>query len=121
MISAQTLCVCREEKPLHTFPDHALRPERQRPGRAGVAQGGDEIFVALALEFLLRRLEARDARRDLGALLRQPFLLLFCEAHPVLRESLTVPRALASRIGARLRKGWCRIVICTGAVEDLRC
>jgi hypothetical protein len=24
MISAQTLRVCREGKPLHTFPDHAL-------------------------------------------------------------------------------------------------
>jgi hypothetical protein len=24
MISAQTPCVCREGKPLHTFPDHAL-------------------------------------------------------------------------------------------------
>src|ERR1700759_3030393 len=24
MISAQTLRVCRKEKPLHTFPDHAL-------------------------------------------------------------------------------------------------
>jgi hypothetical protein len=24
MISAQTLCVCREGKPLHTFPDHVL-------------------------------------------------------------------------------------------------
>jgi hypothetical protein len=24
MISAQTLCVCREGKPLHAFPDHAL-------------------------------------------------------------------------------------------------
>jgi len=24
MISAQTLCVCRKGKPLHTFPDHAL-------------------------------------------------------------------------------------------------
>src|SRR5258708_4811874 len=24
MISAQTLCVCREGKPLRTFPDHAL-------------------------------------------------------------------------------------------------
>jgi hypothetical protein len=23
MISAQTRCVCREGKPLHTFPDHA--------------------------------------------------------------------------------------------------
>src|SRR5216683_2199918 len=25
MISAQTLRVCRDGKPLHTFPDHALR------------------------------------------------------------------------------------------------
>src|SRR4051794_22259487 len=24
MISAQTLCVCREGKPLYTFPDHAV-------------------------------------------------------------------------------------------------
>src|SRR6185369_5510050 len=28
MISAQTLRVCREGKPLHTFPDHALRRSR---------------------------------------------------------------------------------------------
>jgi len=31
MISAQTLRVCREGKPLHTFPDHA--PSAQDAGR----------------------------------------------------------------------------------------
>src|SRR5262245_4411761 len=34
MISAQTLRVCREGKPLHTFPDHALKKQRQRLGTA---------------------------------------------------------------------------------------
>src|ERR1700759_4358047 len=41
MISAQTLCVCREGKPLHTFPDHRssvrgpLAVERQRLAERG--------------------------------------------------------------------------------------
>ena len=30
MISAQTLCVCRERKSHHTFLDHALGPRRTR-------------------------------------------------------------------------------------------
>jgi len=30
MISAQTLCICREGKPVSTFPDHALASSRRR-------------------------------------------------------------------------------------------
>jgi hypothetical protein len=33
MISAQTLCVCREGKPVSTFPDHALGAFCFRTGR----------------------------------------------------------------------------------------
>ena len=32
MISAQTLCVCREGKPLHTFPGHALALRSRKIG-----------------------------------------------------------------------------------------
>jgi hypothetical protein len=35
MISAQTLCVCREGKPLHTFPDHTskMKPAPEGAGK----------------------------------------------------------------------------------------
>src|SRR5258708_7035787 len=46
MISAQTPCVCREGKPLHTFPDHASGQQR-RPGRIGsVARRPHALLVA---------------------------------------------------------------------------
>jgi hypothetical protein len=38
MISAQTLRVCREEKPVSTFPDHALAIKSQ--SEANVSIGG---------------------------------------------------------------------------------
>src|SRR5258708_36212886 len=37
MISAQTLRVCREGKPLHTFPDHAVTVQRIRCRRSSAA------------------------------------------------------------------------------------
>ena len=41
MVSAQTLRVCREGKPLHTFPDHASRGFRRRPMRVLVDRADD--------------------------------------------------------------------------------
>ena len=49
----------------------------------GVFQRGDEIFVALAFEFLLGGFEAGDAGGDLFPLACDP-VLLFGHAHPFL-------------------------------------
>jgi hypothetical protein len=40
MISAQTLRVCREGKPLHTFPDHALKRDEIWLNRFGIPKSG---------------------------------------------------------------------------------
>jgi hypothetical protein len=50
MISAQTLRVCREGKPVPTFPDHALEPKCRDSSEAvgcggdGIATGGAAVF-----------------------------------------------------------------------------
>src|SRR6266702_2355941 len=57
MISAQTLCVCREGKPVSTFPDHAL-PEP----RGGAAVG----FAAASLRWRDLRFHERQNFRWRG-------------------------------------------------------
>ena len=68
--------------------DAALRPERRTSERVtrivgvnGVIQSREKIFLALAREFLLRRLEARDARGNFFPL-GSGVVLLFGHAHP---------------------------------------
>ena len=68
--------------------DAALRPERRTSERVtcivgvnGVIQRREKIFLALAREFLLRRLEARDARGNFFPL-GSGVVLLFGHAHP---------------------------------------
>src|SRR6185312_9076937 len=64
MISAQTLRVCREGKPLHTFPDHALALALGDETRRGAQH------VALGAEDRERGIAAREqvAHAPLGAL-----------------------------------------------------
>jgi hypothetical protein len=45
MISAQTLRVCREEKPLHAFPDHAVADMPEERAMSAFAQSGHGEFV----------------------------------------------------------------------------
>ena len=106
-LRANAFRVCREGKPLHTLPDHALRPERNGFDPARVLQRGGEILVALPFEFFLRCLEARHPSRDFFSFRRAP-LFLFGHAHlPFLlcRLALSrVPPQLAAAIGARFGK-----------------
>src|SRR6266571_4799108 len=63
MISAQTLCVCREGKPLHTFPDRALVLLRHKflcgvDLAIGAAQHGHRGNVVTRAAISLRRIVA---------------------------------------------------------------
>jgi hypothetical protein len=59
MISAQTLRVCREEKPVSTFPDHALEPGGCYDSRWQMARRTDDgaIDASAVREVLI---EARN-------------------------------------------------------------
>ena len=85
MISAQTLRVCREGKPVPTFPDHALViPDAlEMTVAAGRASGGlegfdgrrDRIRAEAKAALALRARIEPDARIDLGGVERTlPFL-----------------------------------------------
>jgi hypothetical protein len=59
VISAQTLRVCREGKPVPTFPDHALEiPDLQKlaiadpgPGKVGLGLAGRRGVAARFMQF----------------------------------------------------------------------
>jgi len=101
-------------------------PAPSRSGRAvnrlaltRASQRGGEIFLALALELLLRRLKPRSPRSDLLAFSSEP-LLSFRHAHRFIRLAThlsRVPRPFASSIGARLRRERRRIVMRTTAIK----
>src|SRR3984893_14983845 len=60
MISAQTLRVCREGKPVPTFPDHALGASQAHVlvdpcGRAGIDRSGIHHFAALEYRKSIRQ------------------------------------------------------------------
>src|ERR1700741_1714089 len=65
MISAQTLRVYREGKPLHTFPDHALAP---RPHQAALLPAPIALLHGLALVVQLLALGERELEFRAAAL-----------------------------------------------------
>src|SRR3977135_1391869 len=78
MISAQTLCVCREGKPVSTFPDHALErfPAKWTPVRVKKTRQNkklepcsDSIGTEKALVLLF------EIGNDIGAILRALHLI----------------------------------------------
>jgi len=92
MISAQTLRVCREGKPVSTFPDHALAEfgiERGRPQRhVGAIPQGHRHLSGFAVDLdVTEELHAGDGGR-------------FCLSRPGALMNLTSgPKVLSSSLG----------------------
>src|SRR5262245_60587097 len=111
MISAQTLRVCREGKPLHTFPDHALPPLADVDVDVEIDVADTGLLAAMRAALVpwsLARLGIPDMGKPQAAPLRQPAAALPCElprqhdllAAPVAADDMRAELAVAPIVAA---------------------